>query len=253
MNGTTTRLMQRIGPVQLDHRPRDPEDHQTAAQHLDQGKADSLLNGAGVVGDAAHEVAALMAGVVTQGELVQMFEDFGLQAAEHMLARPAHHEKHQPARQCAHDIDNQHPQHQPAQAGDVGIHRRAWRRFTEPTGVGAVGGRAGHRRVGRRLSGRGNPRRHFCCHCGRQVTIHRLPQQFGRDHLGPGVHDHQYQHTHQHQPVGAKIASQPAQGTAHSCAACLLLVPGGPAVHPSYRCSLPDHVVQVSRGDVVTW
>ena len=129
-----------------------------------------------------------MAGVVAQGELVQMVEDFGLQAPQHMLARPAHAEEHQPAGQCAHDIDHQHAQHQPAQAGDVGVHRRAWAaaRRTSRCGRGWWACPR-HRRVGRRHFRRRNRRRHFCGHCGRQVTIHSLPQQFGRDNLGPGV------------------------------------------------------------------
>ena len=67
-DGGNGKREQREGQVGGQHVVRDPDQQQDAAENIDQREREGLLDGAGVVGDAAHQVAGFMLGVVAQRE-----------------------------------------------------------------------------------------------------------------------------------------------------------------------------------------
>ena len=97
----------------------DPDQQQDAADHVDQGEADRLFDRVGVVGDAAHQVAGFVLGVIAQRQAVQVLEHFHPQRTQHVLAGPGHGEEGHAGQQRAEDEQDDQDQDQPHQAGDA--------------------------------------------------------------------------------------------------------------------------------------
>ena len=81
------------------HGVRDQQDQQRALDHADQWKGDRLLDGVGVVGDAAHHVAGFVSRVVAERQTVNVGEDFDPHASEDVLAGVRHQEELQASEQ----------------------------------------------------------------------------------------------------------------------------------------------------------
>lgn len=79
---------QGVDEVGLEHLEGDPDHQQRAADHADQGEVDGLLDGLKVAGQAAHDVADLVLGVVAQREPMHVLEDLAAQVVQHVQTRP---------------------------------------------------------------------------------------------------------------------------------------------------------------------
>ena len=91
----------------------------TPLSTLTSSKADRLLDGVHVVGDAAHHDAGFVFGVVAERKLVQVLENLHAQVAQHMLRRPGHQVERQAGHHRAGHAQADDNQHQLAQARDV--------------------------------------------------------------------------------------------------------------------------------------
>jgi len=76
--------------VQCQHVVCNPNEQERTTGYVDQCKADGLIDGFGIIGDTAHQVAGFMFGVVTDWQAVQMLKDLGAQGAQDVLSGPGH-------------------------------------------------------------------------------------------------------------------------------------------------------------------
>ena len=63
---------QAIDPIGCQHVVGQPEEQQPTAQHLQQRKANRLLDRADIVGDATHQLAGFVFAVKTERELMKL-------------------------------------------------------------------------------------------------------------------------------------------------------------------------------------
>ena len=208
-HGETEQAVEEVG---AQHDPRNPDNQEAAADHLNQCEADGLLDDVAVVGDAAHEVAALVLGVEAQRQPLQMIEKVTAQRRQHFLPRPTHHEKHEAAGNGAEDVETHQDQRKPPEPAQEIRGGRVGRQGVEPA-VGLGCGRLGRRG---RICGCGGRVDGQVGHTRREVAVDRLAEQFRRDDLHPGVADHQHKCDDEHQPVGRKVAAETTQRRRHA-------------------------------------